>query len=71
MSKVIHFEKSMASLEDIVQQLEQGEQSLENSLKLYETGIQLARKCQDALTYAEQKIEQLTMSDLPIDDKNE
>lgn len=59
MSKVIHFEKSMSELEEIVKQLERGELSLEESLKFYEKGIGIARKCQDTLLQAEQKIETL------------
>ena len=59
MSKTLHFEQSLAELEEIVTQLEKGELSLENCLKQYEKGVHLARKCQDALTYAEQKIETL------------
>lgn len=59
MSKSVNFEKSMMELDEIVKQLEKGELSLEDSLKYYEKGINLARKCQDALTQAEQKIEML------------
>ena len=64
MSKAIHFEKSMAELEDIVKQLERGELSLEDCLKSYEKGINLARKCQEALNLAEQKIETLKIKNL-------
>lgn len=65
MSKTIHFEKSMTELEEIVKQLEKGELSLDDCLKQYEKGINLARKCQDALTFAEQKIEMLTVNTPP------
>ena len=54
MTKAVHFEKSIAELEEIVRQLEKGELSLEDSLKQFEKGITLARKCQDVLTQAEQ-----------------
>lgn len=60
MSKVIHFEQSITELEDIVKQLEKGELTLEDSLKQFEKGIGLARKCQEVLNQAEQKIEVLT-----------
>lgn len=60
MSKGIHFEQSVAELEEIVKQLEKGELSLEDSLKQFEKGISLARCCQDVLQQAEQKIETLT-----------
>jgi exodeoxyribonuclease VII small subunit len=59
MTKSIHFEKSMAELEEIVMQLEKGELSLEDSLEQFKKGITLARKCQEVLNQAEQKIELL------------
>lgn len=62
MSKVIHFEQSIIELEEIVRQLEKGELTLEDSLKQFEKGIGLARKCQEVLNQAEQKIEILTAS---------
>lgn len=60
MSKGIPFEQSVTELEEIVRQLEKGELTLEDSLKQFEKGIGLARRCQDALNQAEQKIETLT-----------
>lgn len=60
MSEAIPFEESVSELELIVKQLEKGELTLEDSLKQFEKGIHLARKCQDALSQAEQKIEILT-----------
>lgn len=62
MTKPISFEKSMTELEEIVIQLEKGELSLEDSLKQFEKGISLARKCQEVLNHAEQKIEILVGS---------
>ncbi len=53
------FEKSLHQLETIVQQMENGELGLEESLKQFEQGIQLAKSCQDALTNAELKVKQL------------
>ncbi|KTD61555.1 exodeoxyribonuclease VII small subunit [Legionella spiritensis] len=70
MTKTIHFEKSMSELEGIVLQLEKGELSLEESLKQFEKGITLARKCQEVLTQAEQKIEKLTASQTHSADDN-
>lgn len=49
----------MNELEDIVKKLEKGELPLEESLKQFEKGINLARQCQDVLKHAEQKIEKL------------
>lgn len=71
MTKPIHFEKSIAELQDIVMQLEKGELSLENSLKQFEKGITIARKCQDILNQAEQKIETLSFVKAPIEPLNE
>ena len=53
------FEKSVAELEDIVRQMEQGELGLEQSLSLYQRGISLVRGCREALDSAEQRIRQL------------
>lgn len=69
MTKPIHFEKSMAELQDIVTQLEKGELPLEDSLKQFEQGITLARKCQEILNQAEQKIEMLSAVKAPTNDE--
>ncbi|MGC3980295.1 MAG: exodeoxyribonuclease VII small subunit [Steroidobacteraceae bacterium] len=53
------FEKSLAELEQIVARMEQGELSLDESLKQFERGIALTRSCQSALQQAEQKVEVL------------
>ncbi|KTD38852.1 exodeoxyribonuclease VII small subunit [Legionella nautarum] len=66
MTKPIHFEKSMTELEEIVMQLEKGELSLDDSLKQFEKGIVLARKCQEILQHAEQKIEMLATTTPPL-----
>lgn len=58
-SKKADFESAMNDLESIVEQMEQGELSLEDSLKAFEQGIKLTRQCQDALKNAEQKVQQL------------
>ena len=65
MTKPAQFEKSISDLEKIVSQLEQGELSLEESLKRYEKGIQLANLCEKALAEAEQKIETLSKPETP------
>jgi exodeoxyribonuclease VII small subunit len=58
----IDFEKSIVKLEAIVEKLESGDQTLEASLKLFEEGIQLTRRCQQALEQAENKITVLTQN---------
>ena len=64
MTKPSQFEKSITDLEQIVSQLEKGELSLEESLKKYEKGIQLAKVCEKALAEAEQKVETLSKNDI-------
>ena len=56
------FEAALAELEAIVQRLEQGEISLEESLRQFERGVVLTRNCQKALRQAEQKIRVLAKS---------
>ena len=51
-----NFESLMAKLEKIVTKLESGEESLENSLKLYEQGMEISRNCKEILDSAVQKI---------------
>jgi exodeoxyribonuclease VII small subunit len=53
------FEKSLAELGTLVEEMESGELSLENSLKSFEDGIKLTRECQSALKDAEQKVQLL------------
>jgi exodeoxyribonuclease VII small subunit len=53
------FEGALQKLETIVQRLEKGELTLEESLGLYEEGIRLSRLCHAKLEEAEGKIEQL------------
>jgi exodeoxyribonuclease VII small subunit len=53
------FEAALKQLEEIVQRLEKGELPLEESLKLYEEGIQLSRLCHGKLEEAQGKIEML------------
>ena len=50
------FESAMVRLEQIVNQLESGKATLDDSLCLYEEGIALVRLCSDRLDKAEQKI---------------
>ena len=51
------FEDALNKLEKIVSQLEEGEISLEESLKLFEEGIRLSRLCNQKLDEAEKKVE--------------
>ena len=55
----IDLEKAMSELEQVVEQLESGDLSLDKSLKQFEKGVKLSRDCQTALTDAEQKVQVL------------
>ena len=54
------FEDALEELEAIVEKMEDGEPSLEESLGLFERGMALTRRCQKALDDAEQQIRTLT-----------
>ena len=54
------FEEALNELESLVETLEQGDLSLEESLKSFERGVALTRTCQQALKDAEQKIQILS-----------
>lgn len=54
------FEQALSELESLVETLEQGDLSLEESLQSFERGVALTRTCQQALKEAEQKIQILT-----------
>lgn len=54
------FEVSLKKLEKIVDELEAGELSLEETLKKYEEGVKLSRVCSKTLSEAEKKIEVLS-----------
>lgn len=53
------FEAALEELEGLVEQMEQGELSLEDSLRYFERGVALTRACQQALKAAEQKVQVL------------
>jgi exodeoxyribonuclease VII small subunit len=53
------FEDSLAELEQLVNRLERGDISLEESLQSFERGVNLTRTCQKALQEAEQKVQVL------------
>ena len=54
------FEDALGRLEQIVDQLESGDLALESSLKVFEEGVALARRCAKYLEEAEKRIELLT-----------
>ncbi|KSW24370.1 MULTISPECIES: exodeoxyribonuclease VII small subunit [unclassified Pseudomonas] len=74
--KAVDFEQSLAELQTLVERLESGELSLEDSLGAFEQGIRLTRECQAALSQAEQKVQVLLerdgeLSEAPFDSEGE
>ncbi len=74
--KNIDFEQSLGTLENLVNRMEQGEMTLEESLQAFETGIALTRECQARLAAAELHVTKLievqgNISLEPFDDAEE
>ncbi len=59
-SVVAGFERSLDELEQLVQKMEKGEMSLDESLGAYERGVALYRQCQTALQQAELRVQLLS-----------
>jgi len=57
--KTMDFERSLKELESLVERLEGGDLSLEESLKTFESGVGLTRQCREALDKAEQQVQKL------------
>ena len=60
---VLNFEAALEELEALVDRMETGELSLEESLKAFERGVVLTRDCQKALKDAELRVQALTQTD--------
>ena len=56
MSKEINFEETMQELEKIVQELENGDLNLDDSINKFEEGMKLSKSASDYLEKAEKKI---------------
>ncbi len=65
--QIAEFEKSLDELEQLVAKMEQGDQSLDDSLKSFERGIALFRDCQSALQQAELRVRLLSDPNSPDD----
>ncbi len=63
MDNNITFEEALAQLEKIVKQLESGDTTLDESVKLFEKGIKLSELCSNYLKQAQQKVEILINND--------
>jgi exodeoxyribonuclease VII small subunit len=59
----MEFEKKLKRLEDIVEKMESGDLSLDDSMKLFEEGVKMSRECQLQLTVAEEKVKLLLSVD--------
>ena len=59
--KTLKFEESMARLEEILAELEGGDGSLDDLLKLYTEGVELIRSCNEQLEKTEQRVKMLQM----------
>tara|TARA_B100000767_G_C19645897_1_gene484575 strand:- start:683 stop:907 length:225 start_codon:yes stop_codon:yes gene_type:complete len=63
MTDKFNFNKGLIELEEIINKMESGELSLEDSLKSFEEGVKIHRKCHTSLMDAEQRINILTEQD--------
>ncbi len=66
--KKITFEKSLEKLEEIVKKMESGELSLEDSLKLFQEGVEHSKTCRELLAEAEYQVEYLLKKEFAEDD---
>ncbi len=68
---MINFETALGELEDIVQKLESGDTSLEDSIDAYERGIALKKHCEGKLREAQLRVEKIdkdgTLSAEPLE----
>lgn len=65
MKSEITFEYAINKLQEITERLENGEESLEASIKLYQSGMELSKYCEELLNGARQKIQ--TFGEQPLD----
>ena len=64
------FEEQMEELEEIVEELEKGDLSLEDSVKKFEEGIKISNECNNTLEEAEKKITILVNQDGEMKEEN-
>lgn len=68
--KAKSFEEEMKKLEIIVTELEKGDLSLDDSVKKFEEGINISKKCNEMLETAEKKISILLEKDGKLEEEN-
>ena len=61
--KIYPFEEALEKLSALVEKMESGDLSLEESLKIFEEGIKLSKDCQNALSDAEKKVQTLLLEE--------
>ena len=66
-SQTVDFEQSLVELETLVERLEHGDLPLEEALRQFERGMELARSCETALVKAEQRVEILLQKSAEAD----
>lgn len=66
----LNFEELISKLEDITNKLENEKLSLDDSVKLFEEGIEISKKCNTKLEDAEKKITILINQDNEIKEEN-
>ena len=59
----LDFEQSLAELENLIEAMESGELTLEQSIQHFERGVALTKRCQKSLSAAEQKVQILMQDD--------
>ncbi len=65
------FEISLKKLEEIVEKLESGDVSLEETILLYEEGVEIGQKCIEKLTNAEIKLQKISKKISDLNSNNE
>lgn len=70
-SEIADFETSLDELELLVEQMESGDLSLEDSLQAFERGVALTRSCQRALKNAELRVQTLTASEADLGNEDD
>ena len=70
MAEKFNFNKGLSKLEEIINKMDSGELSLEESLKYFEEGVKIHRLCHSVLKDAEQRISILTENDEYTEEKS-
>lgn len=66
----MNFEENLEQLEKVVQELESGKLNLEDSIKKFEEGMDLSKKCNEILENAEKRIAVITKTEDKIEEED-